>query len=212
MGAGNPVVGSGEPQSRVCSLVRRAMDFLNRDRTEAWRCLQDVYSLLGKQSEAERLKDPVLQTGTRPGGLAAWQVRRSLAYIEEHLGAKLALEEIVAQIGLSRSHFSRAFKTSLGSSPMAYVILRRVERAKLMMMTSAAGLADVAQVCGFADQSHLTRQFRRIAGKCPSQWRRSSQHAPVSRQPGSPMRAARAPWQSAPASVPGADIRPRTTY
>jgi AraC family transcriptional regulator len=140
MGAGNPVVAGsavrmgqsprfgGEPRSRVCSLVRRAMDYLDRDRTEARRCLQDVYSLLGEQPEADRPEDPVLQTGTRPGGLAAWQIRRSLDYIEEHLGAKLALEEIAAQIGLSKSHFSRAFKTSLGSSPMAYVIQRRVER------------------------------------------------------------------------------------
>jgi transcriptional regulator GlxA family with amidase domain len=107
-----------------------------------------------------------------------WQARRVLEYIEQHLSGKLTNEDIAAAIGLSKSHFSRAFKSTLGASPMAYVAARRVERAKRMMVVSAESLAEVALDCGFADQSHLNRQFRRAMGVTPGQWRRSSVHAP----------------------------------
>jgi len=83
------------------------------------------------------------------------------------------MAEVVA---LSKSHFSRAFKCSLGSSPMAYVGARRVERAKVMMTSSRERLTDIALACGFADQSHLNRYFRRVVGTSPGLWRRMSQH------------------------------------
>jgi AraC-like DNA-binding protein len=57
----------------------------------------------------------------RTGGLAAWQANRALKYIEGNLGSKMAIREIADYVALSKSHFSRAFKRSLGSSPIAYV-------------------------------------------------------------------------------------------
>jgi transcriptional regulator GlxA family with amidase domain len=95
-----------------------------------------------------------------------------LEFIEENLGAKLALRHLANCAALSESHFSRAFKQSAGYSPHAYVIARRVERAKLMMISTRERLADIALACGFADQSHLTRSFRRIVGMSPGPWRR----------------------------------------
>ena len=186
MSVGNPVTAApahsavnvrAESQSRVWSLIRRAVNFLDRDRSEAWRCLKDAYTLLGEESVGDA-RVPRAVPAVQPGGLAAWQVRRAVDYIEEHLGAKMTTEDIAAAIGLSKSHFSRAFKSSLASSPMTYVAARRVERAKLMMISSAESLAEVALICGFADQSHLNRQFRRLVGVTPGQWRRSSTQAP----------------------------------
>jgi AraC family transcriptional regulator len=77
---------------------------------------------------------------------------------------------------LSKCHFSRAFKQTVGSSPMAYVAVRRVERAKLMMTSTGQRLTDIALACGFADQSHLNRYFRRVVGVSPGLWRRVSQY------------------------------------
>jgi AraC-like DNA-binding protein len=165
-----------ELQSPLWILVRRAVNVLERDRCEAWRCLRDAYTLFGAEpSEADSV--PVTRR-VQPGCLAAWQARRVVDYIETHLGAKLTTEEIAAVIGLSKSHFSRAFKSSLGASPMAYVAARRVEQAKRRIEASAESLADVAADCGFADQSHLNRQFRRWVGLTPGQWRRSHASAP----------------------------------
>jgi AraC-like DNA-binding protein len=164
-------------QSRIRSLVGRAVNCLERDRSQACQYLKDAYTLLGEASAAAtRASCPVLSP--QHGGLATWQARRAMEYIEAHLGEKMTAEDIAAVIGLSKSHFSRAFKSSLASPPMAYVAARRVERAKQMIVSGAETLAEVALACGFADQSHLNRQFRRVTGVTPGQWRRSSIRAP----------------------------------
>jgi AraC family transcriptional regulator len=108
----------------------------------------------------------------RQGGLARWRAKRALAYIEAHLGTKIESAEVADCVALSKSHFSRAFKQSVGFSPMAYVSARRIERAKLMMISTRERLSDIAIACGFADQSHLNRYFRRIVGITPGVWRR----------------------------------------
>ena len=108
--------------------------------------------------------------------LAVWQAKRTVAYIEANLGSKLAIREMADLVALSKCHFSRAFKQSLGTSPMAFVAVRRVERAKLMMASTGQRLTDIALACGFADQSHLNRCFRRIVGVSPGLWRRVSQY------------------------------------
>jgi len=173
---------------RVGHLVQRAMTFFDTNRAAAWRCLRDASTLLGTEPIGSRVEAPVSDTqyrpdglaayrpgglaAYRPGGLAAWQAKRALDYIEANLGAKMAIDEIADVVSLSKSHFSRAFKCSLGSSPMAYVAARRVERAKLMMTSTRERLTDIALACGFADQSHLNRYFRRVVGTSPGLWRR----------------------------------------
>jgi len=147
--------------ARVGDLVMRAMVFFESNREVAWRCLRDASTLLGGESKAIGIDTPRLQSILRPGGLAAWQANRALEYIEDNLGSKVAIQEIADCVALSKSHFSRAFRQSFGSAPMAYVAARRVERAKLMMTSTRQRLTDVALTCGFSDQSHLTRSFRR---------------------------------------------------
>jgi AraC family transcriptional regulator len=110
----------------------------------------------------------------QPGGLASWQARRTLDYIEANLGSKMGIGELAGVVSLSRSHFSRAFKSSLGLSPMEYVAVRRVERAKALISSTKEPLAEVALACGFADQPHFNRRFRDIIGTSPGRWRRSN--------------------------------------
>src|ERR1700730_7993533 len=77
---------------------------------------------------------------------------------------------------LERVSLLASVQTTLGTSPMAYVAVRRVDRAKLMMASTGQRLTDIALACGFADQSHLNRYFRRIVGVSPGLWRRVSQY------------------------------------
>jgi AraC family transcriptional regulator len=171
----NPSLSSVAPASaRVGHLVMRAMAFFESNREVAWRCLRDASTLLGGESEAIGIMAPPLQSILRPGGLSAWQAKRALEYIEDKLGSKMAVRDVADFVALSPSHFSRAFKQSLGSSPMAYVAARRVERAQLMMTSTRERLTDIALACGFSDQSHLTRCFRRVVGMSPGRWRRTS--------------------------------------
>lgn len=158
-------VPGAHPAAEVSQLVRRAMSFFETDRAAAWRCLNDASNLLGGESNPP--------DAARRCGLPKWRANRALAYIEANLGSKITIGEVADTVALSKSHFSRAFKQSLGSSPMTYVATRRVERAKLMMTSGRERLSDIALACGFADQSHLNRYFRRVVGISPGLWRRS---------------------------------------
>jgi AraC family transcriptional regulator len=158
---------------RVEHLVRQAMSFFESDRKAAWRCLSDASTLLGADAVELGMNVPRVNQ-LQPGGLATWQARRTLAHIEANLASKMDIEDLAKVVALSRSHFSRAFKRSVGFSPMEYVLVRRVERAKTMISGTREPLAEVALACGFADQAHLNRRFRDIVGISPGRWRRSN--------------------------------------
>jgi AraC family transcriptional regulator len=164
---------SPRPTARLGNLVRSAMSFFETDRAAAWRCLSDASNLLDGESNESSSAPPVPVEPPRRGGLPKWRAKQALAYIETNLGSKIAIAEMADLLALSESHFYRAFKQTFGCSPMTYVAARRVERAKLMMTSTGERLSDIALACGFADQSHLTRYFRRAVGVSPGLWRRS---------------------------------------
>ena len=138
----------------------------------AWPFLRDASTRRGRESEAFDAPAPPPQNISR--GLAAWQADRVLEYIDRNLGSKMTVREMADRVALSKSHFARAFKRTLGCPPMAYVAMRRVERAQLMMISTRERLANIALACGFADQAHLSKQFRRAVGMSPALWRRTS--------------------------------------
>jgi AraC family transcriptional regulator len=162
---------------RIGHLVRRAILFLESDLKVAWRCLNDASALLGAPAEASSACDVVTSSPFHPGGLARWQARLTVAHIEANLESKLEVHGLAELVSFSKSHFSRAFKRSLGLPPMAYVMLRRIERAKVLMTSTTQQLSEIALICGFADQSHLNRSFRRLIGVSPGRWRRTNAEA-----------------------------------
>ncbi|SIR29858.1 AraC family transcriptional regulator [Bosea sp. TND4EK4] len=109
---------------------------------------------------------------SRPGGLAAWQMRRLERFVEANLGSPITLESMAATARLSSSHFGRAFKATGGETPHSWVLRKRVERARKLMRESTLPLAEIALDCGLSDQSHLNRVFRRYSGVSPNAWRR----------------------------------------
>lgn len=108
-------------------------------------------------------------------GLAPWQQKRVRDLVEERMHESLSVVEMAAAARLSRSFFSRAFSASFGCSPHAYVMDRRIVRAKALMQEGDEPLAQIAVACGLSDQAHLSRLFRRHAGMTPSAWRRRAQ-------------------------------------
>jgi AraC family transcriptional regulator len=162
---------------RVGRLVKQAMTYFETDRKAAWRCLSDASTLLSADEEDFGVDAPGVDK-LKPGGLATWQARRTLAHIEANLASKMEIVDLASVVALSRSHFSRAFKHTVGLSPMEYVVVRRVERAKAMISSTREPLAEVALACGFADQAHLNRRFRDVVGISPGRWRRSNTRAP----------------------------------
>jgi transcriptional regulator GlxA family with amidase domain len=105
------------------------------------------------------------------GGLAGWQLRKVIRHIDENLGHALPCYDLATVARLSTGHFCRAFKTSVGEPPHAYVIRQRIRRAQSLMLHTEDTLSEIACTCGLTDQAHLTRLFRRIVGSTPKAWR-----------------------------------------
>ena len=108
-----------------------------------------------------------------PGGLAAWQERRAKEVLSANLDGSVPLKDVARECRLSVSHFSRAFRRTMGVAPHHWLLTRRVEVAKEKLRNTRLPLPEVALVCGFADQSHLTRVFTRTVGVSPGAWRRA---------------------------------------
>ena len=132
-------------------------------------------------NEAQMFEPPVFgglhlaasAAGVRQRGLSRRQSRAAVEYINANLASKLTLAEIAKVVCLSKSHFSRAFKVSHGVSPWVYIIRARVERAKQMIGATREPLSQIPSACGFADQPHLCKTFRRWVGVSPGIWRRA---------------------------------------
>jgi AraC family transcriptional regulator len=103
--------------------------------------------------------------------IAPARLHAVLAHVEEHLAAEITLSDLAAVARLSRFHFARAFRVETGVTPHAHVTLRRVERAKRLMLDQGLPLSEVALACGFAHQAHFTTAFRRVTGTTPGRWR-----------------------------------------
>jgi AraC family transcriptional regulator len=111
--------------------------------------------------------------GRSTGGMAASTLRRCVEFMESHLEGDLRLSDLAREAGASTSHFLRSFRQSTGKTPYQFLLHQRVERAKFLMHDHRVPLTEVALACGFADQHHLARVFRRITGVPPTSYRRS---------------------------------------
>lgn len=101
------------------------------------------------------------------GGLSKRALREATDYIGDNLGRELKLADIASATHMSPYHFSRLFKQSTGLTPHKYVIERRVGRAAELLGGTALPIAEISVVCGFANQSHMTRHFRHLLGVTP---------------------------------------------
>jgi AraC family transcriptional regulator len=112
------------------------------------------------------------QPGDDGKGLAPWQLRRVVEYVDTHLPERVDLARLAALAGLSQSHFSRAFKVSTGMAPYRWQLDARIRRAQALLIDSRASLDQVAEATGFADAVHFGRTFRKLTGATPAAWRR----------------------------------------
>jgi AraC-like DNA-binding protein len=144
--------------NNVFELVETAKRELDRDRATAKASLVTASSIL--RSEIERRSRA---KGVRPDALAAWQIARVRAFIDENLHRTIHTKDLSAVAQRSTAHFSRSFKQAFGEPPHAYVVRRRLERACHLMITLSVGLSHPA---------HLSKLFRQALGQSPSSWRR----------------------------------------
>jgi AraC-like DNA-binding protein len=112
-------------------------------------------------------------TDPKRGGLYAWQQRRVLVYIEDHLDETISIATLARLARLSHSHFSRAFKRSIGLPPHRCHNTLRIEHAKKLLEHSATSLTEIGLIVGYCDASAFSRTFQQYTGETPTAYRRS---------------------------------------
>lgn len=108
----------------------------------------------------------------RKGLLSPAKTARAKELLMEKANLGVSIEEVASECDLSRGYFIRAFSRTTGRTPHQWLLEQRVIRARQLIETTDMTLAEIAAVCGFADQSHLNRLFARIVGHPPGAWRR----------------------------------------
>jgi AraC family transcriptional regulator len=103
--------------------------------------------------------------------LSTLQLGQATEYISTHLGPGLTATRVAAELGLSRFHFTRAFRGATGQSPYRYIQQRRLAAARDEVVASESSLADIAYDLGFASQAHMTSAFKSALGVPPCQVR-----------------------------------------
>jgi AraC family transcriptional regulator len=107
------------------------------------------------------------------GGLAAWQRRKAVEYIEEHLAEPISLAALAQLADLSPNHFCRTFSRSFGMPPHRYHARRRIEFAKTLLAKHGESVTEIALAVGYSETSAFSAAFRRVTGVTPSTYRRS---------------------------------------
>jgi AraC family transcriptional regulator len=107
-------------------------------------------------------------------GLSRPQLRRVTDYIEEHIDQDLSLARLAQVAEVSVSHLKTLFKRSTGLPVHEYVVQRRVERARALIVRDELPASQVALEAGFAHQSHMARSMRRVLGVTPASLARRS--------------------------------------
>ncbi|HEV7252063.1 MAG TPA: AraC family transcriptional regulator [Mesorhizobium sp.] len=132
--------------------------------TLAYRLIDGILSLQGA-ARKERMTAGRLNTSA---------LARVCDYVEENLTQRLSLPCLAALCDLSPWHFAVRFKAATGVSPGQYVLGRRLEFAKRLVMTTELPVWDIAWSAGFENISHFRRQFRHHVGLLPGELRRAT--------------------------------------
>jgi AraC family transcriptional regulator len=106
------------------------------------------------------------------GGLGPTREKKIRSYIRENLTSQLSLDELARVVEMSPNYFLSLFRQATGVTPHKYVIQMRLELAHELLAQSKLTLLQIAQRCGFQDQSQFTTTFRRFTGVTPGQYRR----------------------------------------
>jgi AraC family transcriptional regulator len=117
--------------------------------------------LLQHYSTRQILANPVR------GKLSVQQLHQVTEYIQGHLAQQIHLADLAQVTGLSQYYFSRMFRQSFGIPPYRYLLQQRIEQAKKLLRRQELSILEIAYQCGFANQSHFTKQFHKMTGVSP---------------------------------------------
>ncbi len=100
--------------------------------------------------------------------LPSAKVRHVMDYIHEHLEQDVTLSALAEVVQVSPYHLLRLFKQATGCTPHQYLLSSRLKRVRELLQNTKCSISEIALLTGFADQSHLTRHFKRVFGITPA--------------------------------------------
>lgn len=145
-------------QGRIKGVLERMMSELDKPLTDDFEMsllFNSLFTYIMKDHQ-QKLSDPV---------------KTALAYMNEHSGEPLQINEIADYVGLSRSYFSRLFTRETRQTPYDYLLETRINRAKQMLALDRVPVSAVAEQCGFVNTSHFIRVFKEKTGQTPASFR-----------------------------------------
>lgn len=113
-----------------------------------------------------------LTPAERPRGLAEWQVKKVTDYMQEFIDREIGVQELADLVGLSRFHFSAAFRKATRQSPFAWLTQLRMSRARELLHQPALSVTDIGLEVGYQTPSAFTAAFRKSTGLTPTEYRR----------------------------------------
>ncbi|AEI47435.1 helix-turn-helix domain-containing protein [Runella slithyformis] len=103
-----------------------------------------------------------------------FKIAESIRYIQTHLHTNLTVEQLAEKAHQSPDYFSGIFKKNTGERPLAYIQLKRIERAQFLMITSDLTLTEIATETGFESLAYFSRMFKKVTGQPPSVYRKNN--------------------------------------
>lgn len=159
---GRHVFGVAEP-GLVQTLLLRLLEVGKAGRTDAEHsCSELIYALLCQLLTAES------DAGDEIGVL----LKRSRRYMDSNFAAAVSVESVAAHVGLSASYFTKRFRTYTGYSPYEYLTLRRIGRAKEILLSSDKTIKQIAFETGYNSEENFIRAFKKKTGLSPSMFRK----------------------------------------
>jgi AraC family transcriptional regulator len=111
---------------------------------------------------------------SEPAGVIPFKVSESIRYIQTHLQTNLTVEQLAERAHQNPDYFSRIFKENTGERPLAYIQLKRIERAQFLMITSDLTFSEIAAETGFESLAYFSRMFKKLTGQTPSVYRKNN--------------------------------------
>lgn len=102
----------------------------------------------------------------------SYLVRQAVQIIKKEFTAKITLEEVAEQLGISAGYFSRIFSAETQETFSNYVIRKRIEYAKELIGTTNYKFYEIAEMCGFSSSVHFNNTFKKLCGVTPNQYRK----------------------------------------
>lgn len=159
----------GRGESHVSIIRDKLIEQLGRSLVLQDDDTEKLYSAAAVRIIACRL-DRISQSRTK--ALPRWRLNKVRDFVERRLDGPIFLHDLACAAGLSRMHFAAQFRQSTGLRPHEYILQRRIERAKRLMLETDAQLVQIALEVGFQAQSHFTTIYKRMTGDTPGAWRR----------------------------------------